>query len=115
MAITYSPGTQLGPDDLHMYFRDQYNNLFDPNTLTFSIYFLGNFPPCLVPPADQVATKLAPGSYYANWCVPYGIALGPYEIRWTWTVLPNDTPTQRRVPFSVVQFGDCLPPSTDGF
>ncbi len=133
MAITFQAGYELGPNDLHIYFRDQYGNLFDPPAVTYSIYDMvdvGQYQtgirtlspngfPVLIQPASQPAIKFGPGAYYATWpglpCIP-GVRSGPYEIRWMWNY-PGGQPTEKRIPFTIVQFGTCGPsnPSTSGF
>src|SRR5579863_4697139 len=102
-SVTFPWGKELGPKDLHIFFKDQNGNFFDPNSVTYSIYDVTDFEPILVPPADQQAVRSGPGQYYAGWTVPQDIRLGPYEIGWTWIAQPGANPAQNAKPFTVAE------------
>lgn len=116
MPVAFSPGQELGRNDLKIFLVDELGVPTNAAEITYAIYFvdMSSGPPgveVLIGPAERIPQNPSVGEYYAALLVPPGAGTGNYRIRWTFRrTLDDDEQTV------VQEFGVIDPslPSLDG-
>lgn len=87
MPVAFTPGQELGRNDLKIFLVDEVGVPTNAAEITYAIYFvdvaLG--PPgveVLIGPAQRIPVNPSVGEYYAALLVPPGAGSGSYRIRW---------------------------------
>lgn len=86
MAVAFTQGTQLGPDDLSVTLRDQNGALTDPHGVAYSFYGKGAnrgvSVDYLVGQTFRAPVRASEGVYYVGEKIGAQFLVGSYYVRW---------------------------------
>ena len=89
MVTLYRGQDPLTKNDLDVYILDENGNLFDPYSITYTIYRsisnsfnLGCSEEILLETLNSVPIPFGIGKYFAPWQMPKDISIGNYRIKW---------------------------------